>query len=507
MSPPEKLSAPEGSGAVREFVASEVAAAAGSRVESSRSEDSPGRSRGETMVLLDRASFEEREGRYTEALELYEQGLARLKIDIGERHPLVARTLCGVGICLKNKGDLEKSLAYLEQAVDIYNDQLAESRASSPAAGSADAPDPEDARAHLSWIQDRLSAGRVRRGHAHAYSTLGEVQYYRGQWPAAREAYEQALELRQLLFGEDHPLTVKMERNLSLLAGSESFEAGSIEDRRRARQHDAHGLLRQGNRKFAAGEREVALTLYERALETLGPGSRYSMTAYTLCAIAHVKFSLGEHRDTLRLYSDAIDIYGETIGERHVVFASALTHRADAYRALQEYDSALEDYTKALRLKVHKLGRLHPDVAQTMYCMAECREGMKDLLGALALFEHALAIRRATFGEWHAIVAQTSIDCANIKLDLGRPEEALAAYETALELLKETAPHAGRPDVAGAHAGVGRACLELGRAAEAVAAFQAALDARAEAGGDEAELRSLLAKAAALAQEAGKEDG
>jgi tetratricopeptide (TPR) repeat protein len=163
---------------------------------------------------------------------------------------------------------------------------------------------------------------------------LSQLGYYlndKGDYARALPLYEQALEIRQTVLGENHPDTASSLNNLAMLYYSE-------------------------------GDYARALPLFEQALairQTVS-GENHPETASSLNNLAELYRSQGDDASALPLYEQALKIKQTVLGENHPDTAISLNNLARLHESQGDYARALPLYEQALKIFQQALGDEHP---------------------------------------------------------------------------------------------------------------------------------------------------
>ena len=166
-------------------------------------------------------------------------------------------------------------------------------------------------------------------------SSLNNLAYLydsQGRYDKAEPLYEQALELRQRLLGENHPDVASSLNNLAGLYDSQ-------------------------------GRYEEAEPLYEQALELTKRhlGENHPHVATSLNNLAGLYHAQGRYKKAKPLYLQALELRQRHLGENHPDVANSLNNLAGLYYSLADNTKAEPLYLQALELCERVLGENHPN--------------------------------------------------------------------------------------------------------------------------------------------------
>jgi tetratricopeptide (TPR) repeat protein len=315
-----------------------------------------------------------RQGKYEEALPLYERSLRISEKALGPEHPSVAARLCH-----NMAGLLERQGKY-DEALPLYERSL---RISEKALG----PEHPDVATTLGGMASLLES--------------------QGKYDEALPLYERDLRISEKALGPEHP--------------SVATTLGSMA-----------GLLQR------QGKYDEALPLYERDLriseKALGP--EHPDVATTLSGMAGLLRSQGRYEEALPLYERSLRISEKALGPEHPDVATTLSGMAGLLESQGRYEEAMLLYERDLRISKMALGPEHPDVATTLGSMARLLGSQGKYKEALSLYERSLRISEKALGPEHQSVAITLDNMAGLLESEGKYDEALPLYERSLRILE-----------------------------------------------------------------------
>ncbi len=263
-----------------------------------------------------------------------------------------------------------------------------------------------DARVSLHNLQAKRSLtaeNRRRLRQAHDLNGRMTRLYGQGQYGAAAQLAEQALQIHKTVLGERHPDTAVSLSDLGQLYQSQGDYP------------KAEPLLKQAW--------EINKTVL---------GERHPATAGSLNILAGLYDSQGEYRKAEQLYQQALKIRQAVLGERHPDTAVSLNNLAGVYESQGGYGKAEQLYQQALEINKAALGERHPATATTFNNLAFLYKSQGKFTKAETIYRQALEIRTATLGKRHP---DTLVSLNN----LGKLYQTQGEYSKAEPLLKEAA--------------------------------------------------------------------
>jgi tetratricopeptide (TPR) repeat protein len=239
-------------------------------------------------------------------------------------------------------------------------------------------------------------------------STLSNLAFlYRsqGRYDQAEPLYQQALELRKRLLGEEHPYVATSLNNLAFLYHSQG------------RYAEAEPLYLQ------------ALELRKHLL-----GEEHPYVATSLNNLAVLYRSQGRYAEAEPLYLQALELRKRLLGEDHPYVATSLNTLAGLYKSQGRYAEAEPLYLQALELRKRLLGEDHPYIATSLNDLALLYSSQGRYDQAEPLYLQALKLYKRLLGEDHPYVATSLNNLAGLYKSQGRYEQAEPLYLQALEL-------------------------------------------------------------------------
>jgi tetratricopeptide (TPR) repeat protein len=151
------------------------------------------------------------------------------------------------------------------------------------------------------------------------------------------------------------------------------------------------------------GDARQALEYYEQALSIDKEvyGDRHPTVALRLNNIGSAWYALGEHKKALEYYEQALSIDKEVYGDRHPTVALRLNNIGSAWDDLGEHKKALEYYEQALSIDKEVYGDRHPTVALRLNNIGSAWDALGDSPHAKEYFQQAYDIFQEFYGDEH----------------------------------------------------------------------------------------------------------
>lgn len=236
------------------------------------------------------------------------------------------------------------------------------------------------------------------------------ASYYQGRGLLADAAplREQALTLREIVLGPDHPDTAMSLNDAAML-------------------------------KYERGEFSSALPMFERALRIQRSQSDADKIelASTLNNYALLLQAMNRTREALPLYNEALAIRRDHFGSDSVEVSQSLNNLGFLLLQTKDLDDALPLLIEALAIRRAKFGSVHANTAQTVNNLAVLYLMRGNMEAALPLAEEAVRIYEQSPGPDHPNTNRGRSNLARVLIALNRAEEALPLAESALRIHQE----------------------------------------------------------------------
>ena len=272
----------------------------------------------------------------------------------------------------EKKGAVEKAIQYYNWIIEAYNE--------------CDSTDNK--------LGDTFSA------LASIYSDLGDKS-------KAIEYENNALEVRRIVFGENHSDYTASLNNLFVYYSDLGNYSKASEYCTKAEEID----------KIVLGENhpDYACTLFN-------------------CAKSY--FDLGNYSKAVEYMAKAVEIHKVVSGENSSDYAKSLAGIALIYSKLGDYSKAIEYEKQAMGIRKTVLGENHPDYAESLSGLAVFYNLLGDYSKAIEYEKRAMEIRKTVLGESNSIYATSLSNLSHFYGNLGDNYKAIEYEQQALEIRK-----------------------------------------------------------------------
>jgi len=279
-------------------------------------------------------------------------------------------------------------------------------------------------------------------------------------WEKSEASLKKAVNIREKVFGVEHPDTATSLDNLALTykacgkykqAESIFNQILTIRERVLGPEH-IDTAISANNLAYLyvnQGKYEQAEPLYKRALiirdQTLGP--EHPDTAATLNNLATLYNDQGKYAQAESLYLRALAINEKTLGAEHPITATTLNNLASLYNDQCKYVQAESLYLRALDISKRALGSEHPSTSISLNNLAYLYTIQNKYAQAEPLFLQVLAIREKTLGIQHPSTETSINNLASLYTAQGKYTQAEPLFLRALEI-REKVLGSEHPDIA-----------------------------------------------------------
>ena len=221
---------------------------------------------------------------------------------------------------------------------------------------------------------------------ATSYNNIGVVYDDKGDYDTALECYLKALAIREKVLGLEHPDTATSYNNI-----------GSV--------------------YFDQGDYDTALEYYFKDLAICEKvlGLEHPDTAASYKGMGVVYYGRGDYSKALEYYLKALSIEEKVLGLEHPSTAASYNNIGNVYDDKGDCDTALEYCFKALSILEKVLGLEHPDTAASYKGMGVVYYGRGDYSKALEYYLKALVIFEKKLGESHPNTQRTRKNISLVK--------------------------------------------------------------------------------------------
>jgi serine/threonine-protein kinase len=324
-------------------------------------------------------------------------------------------------------------------------------------------------------------------GTLESLQALGEVCHEAGDDVRARALLLESLERHRRIYGGRHPRTARVLASLGAVEAGRSIEkAGefwreALEIRRAALPADhpdlAASIADVAGYHYERRELARARDLYREALAVFRKPEdrRHPLNLKIRSDLAGVLGVLGSNDEAEALQREAIDIGRQVLGPENATVAELLNNLAGTQARARKYSDAEATYRESFEMHRALFGDDHwrtTNVARNVGRVLELQERYPD---ALPWLDRAAIETRGDdpdrIGRW-LIRAQR----AQVLFRVGRRDEALAEATRAVDALARSTDARAAWRLARARVLLGRILLESGRPREAEPLLAAALD-------------------------------
>jgi CHAT domain-containing protein/tetratricopeptide (TPR) repeat protein len=393
-------------------------AAAGSyqiRIEELRAATEKDQIQQETDKLNEKANKLRDEGKYDEAIQLFERVIETYQRIWGANSLKLAAATHDLAVLYLYKGDYAMVEPLSQHALAIYQRTLG----------------PEHP--HVAVSLNLLAALYLRRGDylraeqlsqravaikeqslgsdhlnlAHYLNNLACIYYNKGDYGRAEVLYERALAIREKALGPEDRFVAQSINSLADLY-------------------------------YKRGDDNKAELMYQRALtireKSLGPD--HANVAESLCNLAEIYRNRKDYAKSEPLYQRAQTILEKKFGPEHLKNAIPLTGLALLYSDKGDYEKAETLHQRALAIREKSLGPEHPDVASSLHHLAVDYRRRGNDAESERLFQRALAIRKIALGPEHPAVYETLNELAMLYALKGDIRQAVT-YQSQANVIGE----------------------------------------------------------------------
>ena len=273
------------------------------------------------------------QGRYGEALDLYNRSLEIYKREVGEKHPNYARILSNIAEIYYLQGKYSQSEAIFQRALEIKRRNLGEN-------------DPSIAT---------------------TLASIANLQHYQGRNAASLKSIEEALKITKKAFGKFHPTTGKLLSNFA--------------------------TLYTYNRKYEKATE--LLTRASKIFEKVYGKDSYARAAI-LNNLGAVELAQKKYKTAIPYFQESLEITRKVLGENHPNIAILLGNLGELVRIKGDFKKALDYFQQAYNIEEKVLGESHPQLATSLNRLSKTYSALKDNEKALVLINKALAIEDKT---------------------------------------------------------------------------------------------------------------
>lgn len=410
--------------------------------------DTPG---GPTLNAEGLALYEQ--GRFQEALVLFEQLLTLRQEKLAQDNPLLA-------VAINNVAEVNRALGNYEVAEPLYQEALELYEISLPS------DHPEIATTLNNLGLTYIELGRYAEAEplfqraiaiqekvaipgllARAYNNLGELYRRQGRYDLAIDYYQRSINQTLQTTGPNSPDMGLASSNLGLAEQQRGNYAAAEElflkaiDIYRTAFGDTHpnlalGMLNLGGLYQAQGRYDEVEELYNAALEIQLNvyGEQHPTVTQTLASFGMLYQLQGRYDDAETYFQRAIAINNQIFGPDSIPAAALSNRLGELYRLAGRFAEAESASLKALNLQAQLLGESHPDYAGTLNNLGLVYNVQGRYRDALPLMEQAVTILETVFGAEHPSLGLVLNNWGELYRVQGNYEEAYPLYQRALTI-------------------------------------------------------------------------
>jgi len=297
------------------------------------------------------------------------------------------------------------------------------------------------------WKENAFGASDLRT--LVTYDDLGEALREMGDWTAAEEYLQKAIEIQKTILEPDHPLTLSIMNNLASTYSyqgrfqeAEELETKVLAVRKR--------LLGETNSLTLTTASNLALTYWHQgrwkdseelhlqvmASKSTTLGLEHPSTLATMDNLAAVYRSQGRWKEAERLLTQEAETTRKVMGEEHPNTLNSLDNLAKTYVSQGRWTEAEDLHSRVLEVRQKLLKENHPDILSSQACLARVFWYQDRLKEAEELFGHVLEIRRGALGEEHHETLTAMSNLASTYLQQGQLAEAEKLLAEVIEISK-----------------------------------------------------------------------
>ncbi|HJT68988.1 MAG TPA: CHAT domain-containing tetratricopeptide repeat protein [Terriglobales bacterium] len=304
-------------------------------------------------LCINLAGTYQRVGKYGKAEELFDKGLAVLRVRPGINHPAYSASLVASAYLQAELGHYPAAEKLYAEAGELLRKQLG-----------------EEHRVYATYLNNRAAL----------YAAMGNVA-------VAEADYRKALELKRKIFGPDALTIGASLRNLARIV---------------SRRDPA-----EGEKLF-----QEAADLYARnkQVQPYDYGS-------ALLGLAEAQRSEGKLERAQNTLQQASDIVAKGLGTEHPLYAAVLHEEGVIHQSRHEYTDAENNLQQAVDLVQRTEGDHHPDLSRYLYRLALVYDESGDYRSAEPLYRRSLEISDRALTDILSIGSESSKDSALANLD------------------------------------------------------------------------------------------
>jgi len=376
-----------------------------------------------------------------------------------ENHPAIAATHYDYGNLFLRKGDYDEALKHLEKSLSITEKSLGKNhshyfgrlirlatcyyeRQNYSLAG--------EKLKEAQTLQKAIFGKSLHPYVARMHQLQSEVNRRLGKFDAALASIDQAIKMKEELYGKEHPSVAEaVEIKVKVFHHQgETTEAKLLIERALKIRKDHYGEKHPevgrsehdlGSYYLRQGQYDDAISHFEKALEISNAtyGKYHLEYIERALHLANALYEKGEYPASLKLVKDLESVIAKTIASKnHYLKARWLFGMAELYRRQGQFTEALDYIGKAVDMRVAIYGEVHPSVAEVL----ECRGKIYDHLCEFDQEEQVWQkiIESKVYPENHPASATTHYHYGNLCLRRGEFDAAQKHIEKSLSITENS---------------------------------------------------------------------
>jgi tetratricopeptide (TPR) repeat protein len=271
-----------------------------------------------------------------------------------------------------------------------------------------------------------------------------------GQYEAAREMNQSALEVREKVLGHEHPSTLASMNNLAGVLDSQGkYEEAEAMHRQTlatkekvlGREHPSTltsmnnlaGVLdRQGKYEEAEAMHRQELAICEKVL-----GREHPSTLMSMNNLATVLNSQGKYDEAEAMNRQTLATREKVLGREHPDTLASMNNLAGVLDSQGKYEEAEAMHRQTLAMREEVLGREHPDTLMSMNNLASVLDSQGKHEEAEAMHRQTLATREKVLGHEHPDTLTSMSNLATVLDRQGKYDEAEAMHRQTLAICEK----------------------------------------------------------------------
>ena len=397
-------------------------------------------------------------GRFTEALQTYNDALEIQRKALGVKNLDYATTLNNLGELYRTMGNFAKSKSVLNQSLKIKKAFLGENH-----------PD-----------------------YTATLSNLAVLHMSMGEHSKAEPLLSKCYDIEKAILGVNHPYSVMTLINLAEacqkmgdLSRAEPLmiQCHQISKAVFGEQHRIHAatLNNLGMLYFSIGDLVKAkpLLIQCRSIQRSVLKENHPDYATTINNLASLYRSIGDYDRSEHLYFQCLKIRKRILGEPHPIYAATLGSLAALYQLKGDYSKAEPLLIRCLKIQRGVLKDGHPDYSTTLNNLALLYKSTGNYAKAKPLFIQSLDICKAVYGEKNLEYVTTLNNLAGLYRSTGDLATAESLYLQCHETL-EVAVEGEHPYRATTLSNLAKVNVLMGRNLKAESFARQALDSTSD---------------------------